>query len=282
MYIEKRAAFTFAPAEMDFSEVHRSGFNTVIFGYDKLEENLIRRAKDSGFDVWIEIGCFVGEELWEKYPNSRPVVNGTPVNKLGPKDYKWYAGVVPTPEIVADRLQLIEKLMEKHKGVDVYYLDFCRFPGRWEDGEEHAVFADNTINDQRKRSEIITGFVANVKNIANTFSTSLGIFLTPYDNEDFGQDLFRLQNICDYFSPMLYHNICGKPVGWIGERAGHYQRQVGNIVPVIQSLPEPDRLSSEEFAASIQQVIRSDPAGIMVLTYEAMDINMRTRFRETA
>ena len=182
--------------------------------------------------------------------------------------------------MVVDRLELIESILKNLNGVETVFLDFCRYPGRWEDGKGHAVAADNIRQDTHERQRTITSFIRLVRTLCDAKNVSLGIFLTPYDHAAYGQDLAKVSTLCQLSAPMLYHAICHRSVAWIDERLVFFKNSVTNdIVPVIQSIPEPNPLTPEEFTTSLR-IAMHNTSGAMVLTYEAMDKAMKEAYRK--
>lgn len=273
-------AFTFNnPGLLSLATVRKTGFTTLITGYKNLTPKTILSIKNSGLHPWVEVGCFVGEDLWEKYPSSRPAQNGKPVEKLGPAGNRWYAGVIPTKEVITDRLELIRSTLDNLLGVEALFLDFCRFPGRWEDGQGSAISGQNINRDGDEKQYIITSFIADVRKLCDARRVPLGIFLTPDDHAVYGQNLGDISMLCRFSAPMLYHAIYRKPVSWIGDRLDFFRNKVSNdIIPVIQSLPEPIPLTIEEFRSAIH-IADNDTQGLMILNFEAMDNTMREEYK---
>ena len=102
------------------------GVHAIFGGYE--DAAFVDAAHAAGLQVFAEFGCFVGERWWEKYLESRPV---TADGQLMPKQ-GWYAGVIPTlPAIRRELLANLGKLVVE-KNVDGVWLDFIRWPTRWE------------------------------------------------------------------------------------------------------------------------------------------------------
>jgi hypothetical protein len=82
----------------------------------------------AGIRRYAEVALFVGERHWRRHPESRPLgPDGRPHAKRG-----WYAGVCPSQEwLVEAKLREVERLLGSGR-VDGIWLDFIRFPGRWE------------------------------------------------------------------------------------------------------------------------------------------------------
>jgi len=229
------------------------GVNAVFGGYR--DSALVSALHARGIKVYAEIGFFVGEQLWKKYPNSRPIkADGQPLEKI-----EWYAGVTPTiPEVQQDRLNALRDLV-KNTSVDGVWLDFIRWPAKWERPDPilpKTSFDPVTLDQfQKKTGVAIPGSLTSVPEIASWILTNheqewtrfrceviadvvsrakaiceeanrpitLGLFEVPWTAEDFGgallktvaQDPKLLGQFVDVFSPMVYHGLCGRPVEWI-------------------------------------------------------------------
>ncbi len=102
------------------------GVNAVFGGYR--DSALVQALHEAGIRVFAEIGFFVGESFWERYQCARPIkADGEPLEKI-----KWYAGLNPAcEELVQHRLRELEELVRTYP-VDGVWLDFIRWPAKWE------------------------------------------------------------------------------------------------------------------------------------------------------
>lgn len=102
------------------------GVTAVFGGYE--DTPMVAALHEQGIKVFAEVALFVGKRYWERYPHSRPITStGDPMPPEG-----WYYGVNPsTPEIREYNLARIRTLIEQYP-VDGVWLDFCRWPCRWE------------------------------------------------------------------------------------------------------------------------------------------------------
>jgi len=102
------------------------GVTTVFGGYE--DPALVAALHEQGIKVFAEVALFVGKKQWERYPHSRPITStGEPLDPEG-----WYYGVNPAiPEIRRHNAERIRRLIEEYN-VDGVWLDFCRWPCRWE------------------------------------------------------------------------------------------------------------------------------------------------------
>ena len=231
------------------------GVNAVFGGYE--DSALVRALHARGIKIYAEIGFFVGEQLWQKYPESRPIkADGQPLEKI-----EWYAGVTPTiPAVQEDRLNALRKLVDSTE-VDGVWLDFIRWPAKWERPDpilprtsfdpvtlkqfqektgvaipgnlksvpEIAdwIFENHQEEWTRFRCQVIADVVARARAICDGAKrpVTLGLFEVPWTAEDFdgallkvvGQDPKLLAPYVDVFSPMVYHGLCGQPVEWVAQ-----------------------------------------------------------------
>jgi len=111
----------------DIRDILKSwGINAVFGAHTDQELSPVLRR--GGIKLYAEFGVFAGESLWEQFPGSRPLTSeGQPLGKL-----EWYAGVNPSNEEVRkERLQSFRIILETYP-LDGIWLDFIRWPGRWE------------------------------------------------------------------------------------------------------------------------------------------------------
>jgi hypothetical protein len=266
------------------------GADAVFGGYT--DPDFVAAAHDAGLRVLAEFGCFVGGSWWQEHPDSRPVTpDGAPLPKL-----EWYAGVNPShPVVRRERLAALEGLLTAHE-VDGVWLDFIRWPGRWEkpdpplyqtsfDAGTLGRFQENT-GIAASASELLTTHAdewhawrcaqitswaaqaaALVRHVAP--EATLGLFSVPWRTTDLarvmGQDLPALAAHVDVFSPMVYHRMCGQPVEWIAEVTAEVAAATGRPVwPIIQAVDEPETLPDDEFEAAIHATMSAPADGVIL------------------
>jgi len=102
------------------------GAGAVFGGYQ--DAGLVAAAHAAGLLVYAEFGCFVRQQWWEMHPESRPLTaEGEPLPVV-----EWYAGVTPSvPAVREGLLEQLGRLVREHD-VDGVWLDFIRWPSRWE------------------------------------------------------------------------------------------------------------------------------------------------------
>lgn len=102
------------------------GADAVFGGHQ--DEGFVAAAHGAGLPVYAEFGCFVRQQWWETHPDSRPLTaEGEPLPVV-----EWYAGVTPSiPAVREGLLEQLGRLVREHD-VDGVWLDFIRWPSRWE------------------------------------------------------------------------------------------------------------------------------------------------------
>lgn len=268
------------------------GINAVFTSFKNLDKRLIKKLKSNNFKIYAEISSFVGEELWEKYPKSRPIdENGAKIKRID-----WYAGVCPNhPQVRKDKLQLINSIIYNYE-IDGLWLDFIRYPCHWEvlnpDLTEYC-FCPNCL--EKFKNEIggkpqgiqwvrwkcnqIIKFVADVKNLIKQSGKNikLGMFSVPWRESDFdgaiekviGQDFKSLRKYIDVFSPMVYHKMCGRQTRWIHEIVTYMDKVAGKpILPIIQTEDRPEKISQDEFREEMVYATESPSEGAIIFFWE--------------
>src|SRR3990167_8158467 len=100
----------------------------IFIGIQNVDKTAIKLAKKVGLRLNVETGIFVGDQWWQKYPDSRPVDrHGKLMEKIG-----WYTGVCPNhPQVRHEQLNNIRRLV-KNFDIEGIWLDFLRYPCHWE------------------------------------------------------------------------------------------------------------------------------------------------------
>lgn len=288
------------------SQLKRAEINAVFVPADG---ETIRWFKEHGFKVYLSVNAFGGKGAWKRYPDSRPVkADG---RLLGSEPgYKGYGGVCPTHQIWrGERLKYIEKLVKQfggEEGIDGIWLDFIRYPGRWEvkdpeipdtcycqrclkkfqedsqialpeglrPGEAAGWIENNCAYEWMKwKKEQISSFVAQVREILGHLK--LGLFLVPWTRGErqnaisfrLAQDAFQLSRQVDVISPMVYHKMCGQPEIWVGYMTRYYKETAHcQVWPIVQS----SDCGPEEFARVLQFAGRADADGVLTFSFKGI------------
>jgi hypothetical protein len=131
------------------------------------------------------------------------------------------------------------------------------------------------------KTGVITEFVRQAKAVvAKKPGARLGVFTVPWRRNEYGdaivqrigQDYKALAEHVDVISPMLYHELCGRPVEWISGFVKYAARLTSKPVwPIIQSeLGEEHRLSDEEFAAAVLTALDPPSQGLIVFRQQPL------------
>jgi hypothetical protein len=291
-----RGAFLTRPIDQDtITRLKALGVNQVALGWEACQEGRTQQLRDQGIQVYAEISLFVGEALWEKYPDSRPV--GRDGRLMEP--VKWYYGVCPNhPGVRAEKLTQVESILDGVT-VDGLWLDFIRYPCHWEAARGSLVaeycFCPHCLGkfeaevDGKPQGEAwiawkcaqIAGFVGQIRSRIKKSgrSLSLGLFAVPWSAADYGgairsvigQDFSILAEHVDVFGVMAYHRLIDRPVDWIGAITREVSRISGKaVLPLVQSMDEPEKISGIEFERALHTAVQEPSGGVMVFHYEDM------------
>ncbi|MDP8243931.1 MAG: hypothetical protein P9L94_07610 [Candidatus Hinthialibacter antarcticus] len=120
------------------------GVNAV-FVYSNEDEDVLKRLKSAGVALYQSMGVFVGKADYQQHPEWRPVV----ASGEAMKPDEWYYPL--SPNHPALRKQRLERLKERLQNpyIDGVWLDFIRYPLRWENGAprfEQACFSQMSLD----------------------------------------------------------------------------------------------------------------------------------------
>lgn len=285
------------------------GTNVVFGGYD--DPALAAALRERGVRVMAEFGCFVGQEWWQRYPDSRPLLaDGMP---LPPDD--WYYGVNPAHPGVRDTLLARLRELMARQPLDGLWLDFIRWPCHWESpapplpqtsfdaatvaafGRDHGLppfsggarAAQALLGEHREawwawRCRQITGFAAEAAAIVRAAQPDclVGAFTVPWRRSDHdgaltrvvGQDLDALAEHVDVFSPMVYHRMVGQDPAWIAGVCEDVRATGKAVWPIIQSVDDPQGLTPDEYRAALE-VALSAGDGALVYSLQGLEDEAR-------
>jgi len=274
-------------------QISELGVNLISLPWEHCDDERVGSLRSNGVKVFVEISLFVGNEIWQKYPDSRPVDR----NGQAMEATDWYYGVCPNhPKVREMKLEIINQLIETYE-IDGLWLDFIRYPCRWEKVRSPQIIEycfckncqDKFKQDMGGKPEgerwiawkcrQITEFVVAVRNVIERSNKAirLGLFAVPWDDEAFGcairsiicQDFRGLSDMVDVFGVMAYHKLTEHPVGWIGDLVQTLKLTTGKtILPLIQSMDEPVKISRSEFEQAIAAAKRKPSDGVMVFNFD--------------
>lgn len=226
--------------------LEKLGVNAVFVNRKNISLSGIKRLRGSSIKVFIEIGVFTGGAC----PNHQ--------------------------QVRRDKLGEVKEVMER-LNPDGIWLDFIRFPCHWEvPRPDLTEFSEDDWTD--RKCPQITNFVEKTKRIVKKANRDalLGIFTVPWRKQDYkgaiqkviGQDFSALARHADVFSPMTYHRMCGRPVGWIADIVRYMNKVTGKIVlPIIQTENKPAKFGSQELERAIKSAFQSS-SGVVIFFLE--------------
>ncbi|MBX3000219.1 MAG: hypothetical protein KF893_16975 [Caldilineaceae bacterium] len=266
----------------------------------ELRADWVDALQSAGLHVYASQTIFVDNaDLWQRFPDSLPITADGPPS---PQE-EWYRPLRPTHGKIRElRLAQLTQLTADLP-LDGVWLDFIRWPARWEkselrlydssfDAETLAQFSaerdiDLPNRDPREaarrllhhhreewldwRCGVIESFVAEaVRRIRyHRPAAQIGLFTIPWIGDDLrrvvGQDLGQLGRHVNALSPMVYHRLCGQSIGWVGQVSGWAKAHTDAAIwPVIETLPPPDSYPAAEFAEVLRRA-RQGGSGDLIL-----------------
>ncbi len=130
-------------------------------------------------------------------------------------------------------------------------------------------------------SGVITSFAAKAKaQLAAKPAMVLGAFVVPWQRDEFGlamldhfgQDYRKLREHIDIFSPMLYHELCGRDTEWVARFVDYTAAETKRtVLPIIQcELGQEHRVSDDEFAGAILNALDAPSHGVIIFNHKAL------------
>ncbi|OQX65013.1 MAG: hypothetical protein B6I38_02955 [Anaerolineaceae bacterium 4572_5.1] len=294
-----KGAFLVEPlTENKISKIIDLGVNEISLKWEYCNEKHTDILRNQGIKVYAEFSVFVHEEMWRKHPGSRPIDrSGHPMEPVN-----GYYGVCPNhPKVREEKLMTIASVIE-NKSIDGLWLDFIRYPCHWEGVRTPPIaeycFCPNCLEKYEKevggtpegdkwvtwKCEQITGFVKEVRKRIEISGKSiqLGIFAVPWFDDEYGgairsiigQDFRALSSYVDVFGVMAYQKFTGQPINWISDIVEAIDRTTGkSVVPLVQSMDRPEKVSSDEFEYSIGMAIKGSSKGMLIFHLEDLLMN---------
>ena len=129
------------------------GANSVVIGHKAAKPEVVERSAREGLKVYIDFACFAGKAIARKHPDLWPI--GADGRRMEPDE--WYLGLCPTKRWWREKL--LEQMAEiaRKSPVSGVWLDFIRFPTRWESPVpriRQACFCENCLRLFRERAGI--------------------------------------------------------------------------------------------------------------------------------
>jgi len=288
----KGAFFLEQITEEVIEKIINLGVNQISLKWEYCNKELISQLQRRNIKVFAEIGLFVDEAMWQKYPDSRPIDRaGNFMERIN-----WYYGVCPNHQkIRAEKLATIDQVLDT-LNIDGIWLDFIRYPCHWEDVRNSQIkeycFCENCLtkyeNDVGKAPEgddwiswkcqQITEFVQDVRDQIKKSDQriQLGMFAVPWKEDTYrgairsiiGQDFSKLSRHIDIFGMMTYHKLTAQPIDWIEEIVDNVKKSTGKlVVPLVQSMDVPVTVSTKEFEQAIDIAFGGASQGVIVFHF---------------
>lgn len=289
--------------------------DSVFVSYKQLNKEAITKINsETNAQVYAKITCFEGQDLLDKFPDSKPVeCTGKDTSK------DWYVGVCPTHDGVRAELKnRIDSMLSL--AVNGIWLQFMQYPTKWDEPQPYIMDTcycprclqkfENYIGEKLVYSDLeelyllidgsyyqewldfkaenITSMVkyARSKITASGKDVKLGYFAIPWDSIEHGaaiqrivaQERTKLTPLVDVTSPMLYHKLCNEPVEWVNEKVEFFWNIGAPFLPLIQVAGTSTILSDEEFKTSLEYAAASPSIGVCVFSLDEL-INQNSKFQ---
>ncbi len=224
----------------------------------------ITQRAEAGYDgVWLDFARFSGH--WEQ---SKPKLERVCFCDSTLADFSRMTGItfpaaLPTPALSASA-------------------DSSR-PRDLENAAQAAwIIANHRSAWRNYLGNVIASFVQQAKETLakKNANATLGMFAVPWQRDEFnfaivevlGQDYRKLREQVDVFSPMLYHELCGREVDWIARFVDYTAKETGKPVwPIIQSdLGKEHRVSDDTFAAAVLNALDAPSQGVIIFNHKAL------------
>lgn len=286
-------------------KLKETGVNSAFVARDK---RLIDALHKNGLCVFFSINAFGGVGTWNQFPELRPITHtgelldtmdgyggicpsNEPYRQRKLNEISNLLREYPIDGIWLDFIRYPTKWEVKNP--DIQRTCFCsdcltkfshdtnvKLPHNLTTVEEKAnwilKFHGSTWN--KWRGDQITSFVRDVRRAISEIRPKalLGIFAVPWRKGDFegaiiwgvAQDFEKMSPYVDAFSPMVYHEMCGRPVTWISEITDYFSIQTKKpVYPIIQT----ESITSAEFEEAIHTGLNPPSSGIIIFTFPYLD-----------
>ncbi len=277
-----------------------------------LDNLLIENLQHEGIRTYAEIKIFFGEQYWKEHPESRPLLsNGSLAEKedwyagicpsqewLIEKKIHEVEEIVKTYHIDGVWLDFIRWPTKwEEKDIKFQHTCFCDSCLERFQKEKNINIPENlaSISDisawiyknhakewYKWRCDVIIDTVRRIKNAAKKIKKDIliGIFIVPWREGDFddaiykviGQDIERLSDVVDVFSPMSYYLLCHKDAEWIVSINQWLRSKTDKrIWPIIQSPKNSDLKTLEEYEKALRFSLKGGANGTITFTTDTED-----------
>ncbi len=236
-------------------ELKDLGVNAIFVHSGSINEEMIRRAKSEGLQVYAEFATLNGKGYVTEHPDAWPVnEKGLPAEQAS-----WFMGVCPTNSKFREyRLNQLQDLLKEYD-LDGIWMDYIHWHAQFEEPEpilpetcfcedclsefKHTMGieipegttksrAEWILNNQDQswrdwRCQVISGWVTDFRQAIDEVRPGilLGLYHCPWNDLEFngarrrilGLDYDLLRDKVDVFSPMVYHGRMGRDPSWVKE-----------------------------------------------------------------
>lgn len=155
------------------------------------------------------------------------------------------------------------------------WFDHMRFDGHWEAMKRNRLDMVHEPCKWCRRKDKADELVKIAKWIRGLVGDlEMGFFAVPFKVEEvlpvieeMGQNLVILSEVFNVISPMIYHRMIGKPVGYIHEFVDYMSKATGKpVLPIIQikDLPDevPDNFEEADVVQTFKEAVKVLSAGV--------------------
>lgn len=234
------------------------GVNAIFVHSGSINQDMIRRARSEGLQVFAEFATLNGKDYVDEHPEAWAI------NEKGEKVQaaSWFMGVCPTePGFRQYRKDQLRNLLSEFD-LDGVWLDYVHWHAQFEEPEPilpETCFCDHCLSKFSNDSEIqipdgsvsekaqwilkvkdkewrdwrcmvIYQWAVDMKEIIKDIRPEalLGLYHCPWDDTEFegarrrilGLDYDLLKQVIDVFSPMVYHGRMGRKPEWVDTNIG--------------------------------------------------------------
>ncbi len=214
--------FKSADLEQTVRYLKDCGINAIV--HVPLDNSIIDELHKQGIKAYAQMKVFFGKDHWIEHPESRPKLSNGNLAEIN----GWYAGVCPTQEWLIERkVKEAEEIAKKYQ-IDGLWLDFIRWPTKWEGKEpdiQRACFCNSCLERFQKEKQItipkglksteeisawiykncsqkwyewrcavITDTIRKIRNAVTKHRKNaiIGVFVVPWKEEDFDNAIYNV------------------------------------------------------------------------------------------
>ncbi len=275
-----------------------------------LDNLIIDQLHKNGIKAYAEMAIFSGKNHWKNHPESRPVLSDGSLAEMEGwyagvcASQEWLINQkVKEAEQIARKYQIDGLWLDfirwptrwDSKEPKIQHTCFCniclegfqeetgiKIPKRLESIREISewIYKNHPEEWYGYRCNVIINTVKRIRDAIKRYreDAHIGVFIVPWREEDFdnaiykviGQDLDKLSEVVDVFSPMSYHLICHRDTDWIISVTQWIKSKTDKEVwPIVQSIDEPEKISPKEYEKALRAGLAGGSTGVMTFTTNA-------------